>query len=145
MRHFEISHLVCIFMFHVYAPVVMQMQHKHFIFILGNLFEKSNTCFFSQWRCFWHMSEPSQSLWSGHSAQLLGLSLGVLGGSHHWRPDCSSTGSVGATQHTLYTMIPVFVFWLKIQYWLNRLQTMYPVFADCYLATGRFDSFWNET
>ncbi len=68
-------------------------------FISTAKFWISCTCLFYQRRCIWHLSEPSQSLRSSHSEQLLDLPLDLLGGAHRRRPNSSCTGSVRATQH----------------------------------------------
>lgn len=120
VKDFKLSHVICIFISHktvgchVYAAAVMQMQkytikedsnsHKYHFLNNGKLIWISHTGLFYQWRCIWHLSEPSQSLRSSHSEQLLGLSLGLLGWTHRWRPNSCCAGSVGATQRIAYTL-----------------------------------------
>lgn len=107
--------------------------------------------FFGQWRCFWHLPQPRQSLRSSHSEQLLGLSLGLLGGTHYRRPDSCGTGSVGATQHLHITRskIPMFLYLFYIVTVTQQLKqkktcSLFFLFADSCLETERSESFWNK-
>lgn len=89
----------------------------------------SHISLFYQWRCIWNLYEPSQSLRSSHSEQLLDLSLGLLGGTHRRRPISSCAGSVGATQHTLSR-----IFMFKMHYCLSKASKCFSWF--CRLLLG---------